>query len=101
MIRITDNGPGIAREDVSRIFNPFFTRREGGTGLGLSIVWRIVERMGGKIEVESELGKGATFTLYFPLVKGLRLAETKVSALTPTLVDLIVDDEGADYPEEK
>ncbi|MBE7561083.1 PAS domain S-box protein [bacterium] len=98
VIRIADNGPGIAREDIPRIFNPFFTRREGGTGLGLSIVWRIVERMGGRIEVESELGRGAAFTLYFPLVKGLKLAERRPASLTPTLVDLIVDDEGADYP---
>ena len=93
LVTITDNGPGITKEDMAQIFNPFFTRREGGTGLGLSIVWRLVERMGGRIEVESKPSRGAAFTLYFPLVKGAERAET----LTASLVDLILDDEGADY----
>jgi len=96
VVTISDNGPGISREDLAQIFNPLFTRREGGTGLGLSIVWRLVDRIGGRIEVESEPGRGATFALYFPLVKGAKLAEG-AETLTASLVDLILDDEGADY----
>jgi signal transduction histidine kinase len=67
-IRISDTGVGIEREDLERIFDPFFTTKEPdkGTGLGLSISLRIVESMGGKIRVESEVGKGSAFEIYFP-----------------------------------
>jgi len=67
-IRISDTGVGIEREDLERIFDPFFTTKEPdkGTGLGLSISLRIVESMGGKIRVESEVGKGSAFEVYFP-----------------------------------
>ena len=67
-IRISDTGIGIKKEDLERIFDPFFTTKspDKGTGLGLSISLRIVESMGGEIRVESEVGKGSTFELYFP-----------------------------------
>ncbi len=67
-IRISDTGLGIEREDLERIFDPFFTTKEPdkGTGLGLSISLRIVESMGGKMRVESEVGKGSAFEIYFP-----------------------------------
>jgi signal transduction histidine kinase len=67
-IRISDTGLGIEKEDLERIFDPFFTTKEPdkGTGLGLSISLRIVESMGGKIRVESEVGKGSAFEIYFP-----------------------------------
>ncbi len=61
--RFVDNGPGIPRENLERIFNPFFTTRQEGTGLGLAITSRIVENAGGRIRVESEVGQGTTFTL--------------------------------------
>jgi two-component system NtrC family sensor kinase len=66
-IRISDTGVGIKKEDLERIFDPFFTTKspDKGTGLGLSISLRIVESMGGEIRVESDLGKGSTFELYF------------------------------------
>jgi two-component system NtrC family sensor kinase len=69
-IQITDTGIGIKKEDLERIFDPFFTTRapDKGTGLGLSISLRIVESMGGEIKVESEVGKGTTFQVYFPAV---------------------------------
>ncbi len=63
---IEDDGPGIRPEHVDRIFEPFFSAREGGTGLGLAVCWGIVERHGGRIEVRSEPGKGATFTVRLP-----------------------------------
>jgi two-component system NtrC family sensor kinase len=67
-IRISDTGMGIEQENLERIFDPFFTTKEPdkGTGLGLSISLRIVESMGGKIRVESEVGKGSAFEIYFP-----------------------------------
>ena len=67
-IRISDTGGGIEKENLERIFDPFFTTKEPdkGTGLGLSISLRIVESMGGKIRVESEVGKGSAFEIYLP-----------------------------------
>jgi two-component system NtrC family sensor kinase len=69
-IRISDTGVGIKKEDLERIFDPFFTTKspDKGTGLGLSISLRIVESMGGEIRVESEIGKGSAFELYFPAI---------------------------------
>jgi two-component system NtrC family sensor kinase len=66
---ISDNGPGIPNEMLQRIFDPFFTTKEvgRGTGLGLAISYSIVEKLGGRIMVASEPGKGATFTIYFPV----------------------------------
>ncbi|HKW86203.1 MAG TPA: ATP-binding protein, partial [Nitrospiraceae bacterium] len=64
-----DTGCGIPKALLHRIFDPFFTTKEPGegTGLGLSIVYRIVAKYGGQINVESEEGKGTTFTITFPL----------------------------------
>lgn len=61
--RFVDNGPGIPKDNLERIFNPFFTTKQEGTGLGLAITSRIIENAGGRIKVESEMGQGATFTL--------------------------------------
>ena len=68
-VRITDTGSGIKREDLENIFDPFFTTKapDKGTGLGLSISLKIVESLGGEIRVESEVGKGTTFEVYFPV----------------------------------
>lgn len=62
-IRITDSGCGIPQENLSHIFDPFFTNKPDGTGLGLSIVHTILESHDGWLEVESEEGKGTTFTV--------------------------------------
>jgi signal transduction histidine kinase len=69
-IGISDTGVGIEQENLERIFDPFFTTKEPdkGTGLGLSISLSIVESMGGRIRVESEVGKGSTFEIYFPAI---------------------------------
>lgn len=66
-IQISDTGHGIAGEDLSRIFDPYFTTKSSGTGLGLAIAHNIVETMGGSIEVRSETGKGTTFTVTLPI----------------------------------
>jgi signal transduction histidine kinase len=67
-VRIVDNGPGISPEIMPRIFEPFFTTKPPGegTGLGLGISLRIVEKHGGRIEVESRPGRTA-FTVWLPL----------------------------------
>jgi signal transduction histidine kinase len=65
-ISIADNGPGIPPEKIGRIFEAYFTTKEKGTGLGLAIVKHNVELYDGTVRVESELGKGAKFTLVFP-----------------------------------
>lgn len=70
VVQISDNGPGISKEALSKIFDPFFTtkRADEGTGLGLSISYGIVEKLGGHIEVESVEGKGTTFYVRIPNV---------------------------------
>jgi len=64
-----DTGEGIAPEDITRIFEPFYTRKTSGGGLGLAISQEIVRIHGGNIKVESELGRGTTFIVCFPLLK--------------------------------
>jgi len=68
-LRVIDNGPGIPDELQHRLFEPFATGRVGGTGLGLAIVQRAVEAHRGLVLVDSEAGKGTTFTIYFPAAR--------------------------------
>jgi len=62
-IQVSDNGPGMDQELVSRVFDPFVSRRAGGTGLGLTVCANLVRAMGGHISVTSLVGKGSTFTV--------------------------------------
>lgn len=68
-VKVSDNGVGIEPEHLPRIFDPFYTTKQvgRGTGLGLSVTYGIVEKHGGRIEVESQKGKGATFTVILPV----------------------------------
>ncbi|HPM41513.1 MAG TPA: ATP-binding protein, partial [bacterium] len=76
-VRVADTGEGIAPENLERIFEPFYTTRRSrrGVGLGLPVVREIIERYGGTISVESEVGKGTTFTVRIP-ASGLKDEET-------------------------
>jgi signal transduction histidine kinase len=65
-LQITDNGCGIAPEDLRKVFSPFFTKRKGGIGLGLSMAQKTIEAHGGKITIESTAGKGTKVTLRLP-----------------------------------
>jgi signal transduction histidine kinase len=67
-VAVGDNGPGIAPADVGRIFDPFYSGREAGRGLGFGLpkCWRIAAEHRGRLEVESEFGRGATFRLWLP-----------------------------------
>ncbi|MCB9481778.1 MAG: response regulator [Desulfobacteraceae bacterium] len=75
-IYVRDTGKGIDKEHLEKIFQPFFTTREGmgGSGIGLSIVYGIVKKMGGLINVESEIGRGALFEIYLPVASALSVS---------------------------
>jgi CheY-like chemotaxis protein len=102
MLEVADTGAGISSEDLSRIFDPFFTTKEvgKGTGLGLSMVYGFVKEMKGHVKVASEVGKGTTFTLFFPRAPELRKvaapalapADNRVSARKHKTI-LVVDDD--------
>lgn len=79
-IAITDNGCGISPENMKRIFEPFFsTKPKQGTGLGLSITYGLVKKLGGMIEVQSQVGQGTTFTITLPVA----LAEKEEESANP------------------
>jgi signal transduction histidine kinase len=69
VVTISDDGCGIAPEDLPRIFDPFFTTKPvgDGTGLGLSVIYSIIERHHGSIDVQSKIGEGTTFTVTIPI----------------------------------
>jgi signal transduction histidine kinase len=66
-ILIRDSGVGVPSEDMNKLFDPFFSTKEGGVGLGLSIAHRIIDQHHGKIEVESTPGEGTLFTVWLPI----------------------------------
>jgi two-component system NtrC family sensor kinase len=70
-LEIIDNGTGMAPEDIPHIFEPFFSTKEkaSGIGLGLAIVHGIVQNHNGKIDVDSDLGKGTTLSITLPVAK--------------------------------
>jgi two-component system cell cycle sensor histidine kinase/response regulator CckA len=106
LIQMTDTGCGISEDYLNRIFDPFFSTKEKGhgTGLGLSTVYGIVNQTGGFIAVESEVGTGTIFNLYFPMFASPEdnihendepISEQKVVDLTGTGTILLVEDEDA------
>jgi PAS domain S-box-containing protein len=72
LICVADTGPGIAKKSLDKLFEPFYTTKEvgKGTGLGLSIVYGIIKQHDGSVLVTSKPGKGTTFNIYLPLIKG-------------------------------
>ncbi len=68
-VSITDNGPGMTPEVLARIFDPFFTTKQKGTGLGLATSYSIVEQHGGRLRVESTVGRGTVFHLLLPAMR--------------------------------
>ena len=69
-VRIADTGEGIAEENLSQIFEPFFSTKSDGSGIGLSLVHRVMQDHGGDVSVESATGAGSVFTLRFPYIRG-------------------------------
>ena len=98
-LTVSDNGVGISPEDIDQIFEPFYTKKtmgRSGTGLGMAVVWGTVKDHGGYIDVQSELGEGSTFTLYFPITRK-KLPAEKPDILTDIFMGkgesiLVVDD---------
>jgi signal transduction histidine kinase len=98
-LSVSDTGTGIPDEIRERIFEPFFTTKEPGkgTGLGLSMVYGIVEQSGGAIDLQTETGKGTTFTIGFPASDAEREPKSAIGSLQPaprgTETILLVEDE--------
>lgn len=74
LVIIEDSGPGVPRDKIEKIFEPYYSTKQKGTGLGLAIVKHNVELYAGSVRVESELGKGARFVLVFPAKTAMNLA---------------------------
>ncbi len=96
-IEVRDNGVGIPAEDLSRIFQPFFTTKPigTGTGLGLSICFNLVQTFKGEIQVDSQVGKGTSFKVFLPLAKAasIPLQPEKYQPALRQKKILVVDDE--------
>jgi CheY-like chemotaxis protein len=85
VLSVSDTGEGIHAADLKRIFEPFYTKKvmgRSGTGLGLAVVWGTVKDHHGYIDVQSEEGKGSTFTLYFPVTREEVTAEHEAVSLS-------------------
>jgi signal transduction histidine kinase/ActR/RegA family two-component response regulator len=98
VVMVSDNGSGIAKDDLDKIFDPFFSSKVNGFGLGLSTVEGIVEQSGGFIWPYSEVGQGTTFKVYFPYVEVNEEDEqpsvqSDTSDLTGTETILLVEDD--------
>lgn len=96
-VRIVDTGMGIPEEHLQRIFEPFYTTKDKGSGLGLAMVYGIVQNHDGAVTVESEVGRGTTFTLCFPSHHNQTRAAKVLAPLSPVRQGrgriLVVDDE--------
>src|SRR5438477_7779841 len=76
LVSFIDTGGGISADNLSRVFEPYFTTKPAGTGLGLLIVRRIVREHGGELSIQSSEGKGLTFTIRLPYIdKRVRMLE--------------------------
>jgi len=83
-VSIRDNGPGIPQNILKNLFIPFYTTKEKGTGLGLPISQRIIENHGGTIEVRSQPGEGATFTVLLPIEADVYAAYSEAARVAET-----------------
>lgn len=102
-IRISDNGLGMDKETLARIYEPFFTTKEEGTGLGLAVVFGLLQRAGGSVRMHSQLGEGTETSMYLPLAESVPEVKTvdtqskdkKISVPTMTATVLLVEDQDA------
>jgi CheY-like chemotaxis protein len=97
-ITVADSGSGIAAENLTKVFDPYFTTRPGGTGLGLASVHSIVQRHGGHVSVSSSPGAGSLFSILLPAAKATEVRPEARSAAPSREVPrklLILDDDGS------
>ena len=99
VLTVSDTGVGIAAEEINRIFEPFYTKKvmgRSGTGLGMAVVWGTVKDHKGYIHVESKLGEGTSFKLYFPITRKEKAGEENSKELADYMGNketiLVVDD---------
>ncbi|MCD4828222.1 MAG: PAS domain S-box protein [Candidatus Cloacimonetes bacterium] len=97
-VTVQDEGIGIDTRHLDRIFDPYFTTKQSGNGLGLATTYSIIQKHHGHIEVESELGKGSTFTVYLPAAKTQNIeeveqSETKAATTKQSARILVMDDD--------
>ena len=97
VLSVRDHGEGIPTESIDRIFDPYFTLRSGGSGLGLATVYSIARAHGGRVEVSSRLGEGATFRVYLPATDEPARPRVRAEPQVPRAAGrvLILDDEPA------
>ena len=95
-LRVADTGEGMSAETLERVFEPFFTTKNygEGTGLGLSQVFGFTKQIGGAVTVESDPGKGSTFTLYLPVSRGSVIGDEHAEGDQPRGRVLVVEDDG-------
>jgi CheY-like chemotaxis protein len=98
-LMVSDNGIGISPEDIDRVFEPFYTKKvmgRSGTGLGMAVVWGTVKDHKGYIDIQSAIGKGTSFTLYFPVTRKALDLETHKKTIQHVMGNgetvLVVDD---------
>ncbi len=97
-ISVTDNGTGISEDDISKIFDPFYSRKPGGRGLGLSVVQGIIFQNNGFIKIASDIGTGTRMSIYLPITTEVdKISSEQVSSdFLPNIIEgsiLICDDE--------
>ncbi len=95
-ISVEDDGYGISEKYLEKIFDPYFTTKQGGSGLGLAISHSIISKHNGHIVVQSQVGKGATFTIYLPASKKQSLPQATQKMSKPESINLrvlVMDDE--------
>ena len=98
LLQVADTGGGMSKEVMARIFDPFFSTKFTGRGLGLAAVLGIVRGHKGGVRIESEVGKGTTFEIVFPLTNAVLKSEGQVNKEMPTVngagkTVLVIDDE--------
>ena len=76
-LSIQDQGIGIHREHLKKIFDPYFTTKQKGSGLGLAVAYSIIAKHDGQLTVDSKLGQGTTFTILLPASEGTQVIDTR------------------------
>lgn len=95
ILKVRDTGTGMDAETKARIFEPFFSTKgpDQGTGLGLSTVWALVQNLGGRIELQSELGEGTEFTIYIPTTSEASHTPEQETETVNDLKILVIDED--------